>query len=320
MKKPRHMLTGVNIGDYGFDPDTVMDRIKKYKIGKNNGGVFNYVRFRLDQKRPTTEQLREWAQAMRDNEVYFQTCGDYPRVGDLYTRMTKEEVKMLTEIGGEYYLGEEIGEFGGWYSSKAKGYFPNGESENPVCGIKRCDEAVDIYKRQIGKVINLLRDNGAKSVGSVEAVTLTPYDYEAGIDHVFVETAPRNTEQIMSFGRGAARAYGKKVLGNWLAHEFYGGYHQFDPLKAKRFTAEYYLSYLAGFDIVCLESGFHEIHSHVDEMLPEDHPLTASYLKEAMDFAGFCQKDERPGENGPITKVAFVQGNLDGFGWGNSSS
>ena len=38
MKKPKHMLTGVNIGDYGFDPDKVMDQLKKFKIGKKNGG------------------------------------------------------------------------------------------------------------------------------------------------------------------------------------------------------------------------------------------------------------------------------------------
>ena len=320
MKKPKHMLTGVNIGDYGFDPDTVMDRIKKFKIGKKNGGVFNFVRFRMDQKRPTTEQLREWAQAMRDNEVYFNIVGDYPRVGKLFTRLTTEEVEMIQDIGGEYFLGDEIGEFSGWYSSKAKGYFAKGQSENPIQGIQTCDEAVEVYKRQIGKIITLLRENGVKHVGSVEATTLTQYDYEAGVDLCFVETAPRNMEQIMAFGRGAARACEKKILGNWLAHEFYGGYHQFDPLKAKRFTAEYMLSYLAGFDIICLESGFHLLYSHLDEPLPEEHPLTQSYLKEAENFANFCNKDERPGENGPITKVAFVQGNLDGFGWGNSSS
>ena len=80
------------------------------------------------------------------------------------------------------------------------------------------------------------------------------------------------------------------------------------------------MSYLAGLDYVCLESGYRELHSHLEEKLPEDHPLVQSYLKEAEDFAKFCNKDIRPGKCGPITKVAFVQGNLDGFGWGNSSS
>ena len=320
MKKPLHMLTGVNIGDYGFDPDKVMDQLKHFKIGKNNGGIFTFVRFRVDQKRPTTEQLREWAQAMKENELYFMIVNNYPRVGELYTTLTKEEIEMLHEVGGEYFMGDEVGEFGGWYASKHKGYFGDGSSENPVQGLKTCDEAVEIYKRQLTKITDLLRANGAKAIDSCQAVTLTQYDYEAGIDHCFIETAPRNMEQIMNFGRGAARAYRKEFLGNWLAHEFYGGYHQFDPLKAKRFTAEYYLSYLAGYDAICLESGFHELHSHLTEILPEEHPLTKSYLKEAEDFAKFCNKDVRPGKNGPITKVAFVQGNLDGFGWGNSSS
>ena len=93
MKKPKHMLTGVNIGDYGFDPDKVMDQLKKYKIGKNNGGVFTFVRFRVDQKRPTTEQLREWAETLRENEVHFMVVNNYPRVGDLYTTLTKDENK-----------------------------------------------------------------------------------------------------------------------------------------------------------------------------------------------------------------------------------
>ena len=34
MKKPLHMITGINLGDYDFDPDTFMDLVKKYKFGK----------------------------------------------------------------------------------------------------------------------------------------------------------------------------------------------------------------------------------------------------------------------------------------------
>ena len=56
----------------------------------------------------------------------------------------------------------------------------------------------------------------------------------------------------------------------------------------------------------------------MEKPLPADHPLAKSYLKETEDFAEFCNKDTRPGKNGPITKVAFVQGNLDGYMAGNS--
>ncbi len=320
MKKPEHMLCGVNIGDYEFVPDTILDVVKKYKFGKENGNLFRFLAIRVDKERPTSEHLYKWAEYFRDNEIYFCISNNYSRFEETPLTLTKEETVKIGEIAGEYFLGDEIGEFGGFYATRAKGYLRRQPCENPVQGIERCDEAVEVYKRQIGKLIKKMRDNGAEHVDAVQAVTLTPYDYEAGIDTVIVEVAPRNMEQIMNFGRGAARAYKKEVLGAWLAHEFYGGYHQFDPLKAKRFTAEYYSLYLAGYDMVCLESGFRGIHSHVPKPLPEDDPLPKSYLKETEDFARFCNEDVRPGKDGPITKIAFVQGNLDGFGWGNSSS
>jgi len=320
MKKPLHMLTGINLVDYGFDPDTFLPLVKRFKVGENYGGVFNYISVRLDQKMPTIEQLYEWAEYFRDNKVYFKIVGNHPRVGKLFSKLTKEQFAKIKEIAGEYFAGEGIGEFGGWYSSKAKGYESCRGSENPVQGMKTCDEAVETYKRQIGKIVSLIKENDAGPILSTQAVAFLPYDFEAGVDEGIVEVAPRNMEQIMAFGRGAHRAYKKEALGAWLAHEFYGGYHQFDPLKAKRFTAEYYSLYLAGYDYVCLESGFREIHSHVDAVIPEGQPLPSDYLNEATKFAEFCNKDIRPGKNGPITKVAFVQGNLDGFAYGNGSS
>ena len=320
MKKPLHMLTGVNIGDYGFTPDVVMDRVKKLKFGKENGGVFNYLSIRLRPADVPAETLYEWAKYFRDNGIYFKLSGNYPRTGEIALKLKKEEMEKLREIAGEYLIADGIGEFGSWYATKAKGYFPAGVSENPVQGMKTCKEAKETYIRQLRKIVDVMRENGSDSILSTQAVALLPYDFEAGIDIANVETAPGNMEQILNFGRGAMRAYKKNILGNWLAHEFYGGYHQFDPLKAKRFTAEYYLSYLAGCDFICLESGAREIYSHVDEMLPEGHPLPMSYLKEATDFANFCNEDVRPGEDGPITKVAFIQGNLDGYGGGDSSS
>ena len=319
MKKPLHMLTGVNLGDYGFDPDTFIGLVKRFKIGEENGGIFNILSVRLDQKRPTAEQLYEWAAYFRDNKIYFKISGNYNRWEKIALKLTKEETEKIQEIAGEYFMGDGLGEFGGFYATRAKGY-DNKNAEDPIQGIKTCKEAKETYIRQAQKIINPMRANGTKSVVSVQAVTLTPYDYEAGIDIGVIEVAPRNQEQIVSFARGAARAHKKDVIGAWLAHEFYGGYHQFDPLKEKRFTSEYYNLYLAGIDFVCLESGFREIHSHVDAIIPEGQPLPTAYLKEATDFANFCNNDIRPGKSGPITKVAFVQGNLDGFGWGNSSS
>ena len=315
MKKPLHMLCGVNIGDYEFKHDTIIDVVKKYKFGLENGNLFRYLQLRVDQGRPTKERLYEWAKYLADNEVYFQISNNYPRIGELYTILDKEDLKILSDVGGEYFLGDDIGEFGGWYSSRAKGYRMG---ENPVQGMTNCQEAKDMYVRQVGKIVDLLHGNGAELVGSCQAVAAFPYDYDAGADYMLVEIAPRNMEILLNFARGSQRAYRKDVIGAWLAHEFYGGYHQEDPLKAKRFKMEYYDTYLAGFDFICLESGFRGLYSHVEKPLPADHPLAKSYLKETEDFAQFCNKDIRPGKNGPITKVAFVQGNLDGYMAGNS--
>ena len=340
MKKPLHMLTGVNIGDYEFVPDTILDVVKKYKFGKENEDVFKFLTLRMDWERPTSEQLYEWARYFKENEIYFVISGNFPRYGEQVPRLTDEEMEKMREIAGEYFMGNKLSEFGGFYATRGKGYNrKGGKTHHPIQGAKNCLEAKELYEREVSFIAERMRKNGSPEVGAIQAVTLTPYDYEAGVDYAILEVAPRNMEQIMSFGRGAARANKKEILGAWLAHEFYGGFHQFDPLKAKRFTAEYYSMYLAGIDFCCLESGYRGIHSHVGgkapsvklhandstatfdgNPLPEDHPLVKSYLKEAENFAAFCNSDIRPGKDGPITKVAFVQGNLDGFGWGNSSS
>ena len=317
MKKPDFVFSGVNIGDYEFVYDTILDVIKKYKFGKENGDLFHFCPIRVDKGKLDSALLYKWAEYLRDNEVYFIIKNNYPRIGEIKAVLSKEETETVAKIAGDYYLGEVIGEFGGFYATRAKGYDRN--SENPIQGMKNCLEAKETYMRQIGARIKMIREHGTPHVISCQAVTLLPYDFEAGIDSAVVELAPRNMEQIMAFARGANRAYKKDFVGAWLAHEFYGGYHQFDPLKAKRFKMEYLAMYLGGIDYVGLESGFRGLHSHLDEYLPEDHPLAKSYLKEAEDFARFCKSDRRPA-NGPITKVAFVQGNLDGFGWGNSSS
>ena len=99
-------------------------------------------------------------------------------------RLTREETEKIQELGGEYFVGDGLGEFGGWYATKAKGYYARGVSENPVDGLRDCKEAKETYVRQTRKQMQPRIDNGSKILSSTEAVTLTTYDYEAGIDHV----------------------------------------------------------------------------------------------------------------------------------------
>ena len=329
MKKLEHMLMGIAIGDFKFHPETFIDEIKKYGDGK----YFNYLSMKTmvpdrENEPITPEFLYEAAAYMRDRGIYFTVRSDYRYVmsgpDPLYD---KEVVKKLQEIAGEYFLGNEVLEFGGFYTSKARGYRlvkkgKNKNSEhylsNPVSGIQTVKEAKETYIKKIKEVIDPMREAGTKLVSALDAVTVFPYDYEAGVDFCTVEVAPRNMEQILAFARGAERAYEKNFLGGWCAHEWYGGNRNDGPLKPKRFVLDYMTSYMAGLDFVCLESGYADIHTFGDKF-PEEHPLVQENLRITREFAEFVKKDKRL-ERGPIAKVAFVQGNYDGFGWGNSSS
>ena len=329
MKKPKHMLTGVAIGDFKFTPETFFDDIRKYGDGKQ----FNYLSLKTlvpsrGNEPVTAEFLYEAAEYMRERGIYFTVRSDYRKVMSGPDPMyDKEVVKKIQEIAGEYFLGNEVLEFGGFYTSKARGYrkIKKGDGQNsihylsnPVTGLETVKEAKETYIKKLKEVIDPMREAGTKLVSALEAVTVFPATYEAGVDFCTVEVAPRNMEQILAFARGSKRAYEKNFLGGWCAHEWYGGNRNDDPLKPKRFVLDYMTSYMAGLDFICLESGYADIHTFGDKF-PEEHPIVQQNLEITYDFSDFTKKDERL-ERGPISKVAFVQGNYDGFGWGNSSS
>ena len=57
MKKPLHMLTGLNLVDYGFDPDTFLPLVKRFKYGKENGDLFKFISVRLVQPENAREPM-----------------------------------------------------------------------------------------------------------------------------------------------------------------------------------------------------------------------------------------------------------------------
>lgn len=325
-EKTNKVISGVNTGDYEFIPERIISVVKKYGDGK----YFKWATLRCDVVDIEDHFYYEWAEYFRDHGIYFTIHNSQrsPKLADMGRKsfLTKEVVQGINEIAGEYFLGATIDESGSYYASKAKGYRRHYSEKvlkethagiHPIQGFQNVQEARDTYVESLGKQIKVNQELGVRSTSN-QAVTLLEYDFEAGIEFPIIELVPRNMEQILNFGRGAIRAYEKGKFGCWLAHEWYGGYRMDDPLKAKRFTLEYLSTYMGGASFVCLESGYREIKNHGFH-LPEDHPMTQSYLQEALNFSEFCENDERPAK-GPIVKVAFVKGNLDGFGWGNSSS
>lgn len=326
MKREKKVISGVNIGDYDFDCTKVIEYMQKYGDGK----TFRWCPVRCDQGEITLDMWREYAKYFKEHGIYF-TIHNSTRFGKLadgrLSHLTAEMIEQIQSIAGDYFLGATVSEFGGYYASKFKGYTRGASEEakktnpaviNPVQGLKNLVEAKDTYIKMQKQVIDVNKELGLKTTANNQAVTLMEYDFEAGIDFPIVELVPRNMEQTLNFARGAQRAFKREELGAWLAHQWYGGFRMHDPLKDKRFTLEYLASYIGGVDFVCLEAGFHKITNHGCQY-GEDHPMAKRYLEQAENFVKFCESDERP-EKGPICKVAFVKGNLDGFGRGNSSS
>ena len=104
----------------------------------------------------------------------------------------------------------------------------------------------------------------------------------------------------------------------YIAHEWYAGVRNGDPLKMKRLRMVYDYSYLCGSDIFLLESGELCLCSHNDRE-PFNNDLSKQYRNVLREFSEFVNSDKRP-EGKPKTKVAFVQGNLDGWSSWNCGS
>lgn len=325
MAKNDFIVSGLRVQrDSKLTGDKLIAKFESY------GTDFKFFILRLDCAKFDEEDIYNFAQYFRDNEIYFVTHGSYqnPPEGTKHI-LTKKIAEKMQSIAGEYYLGDTVSEFGSFYATKAKGYRRNPKPNclksdiymnNPVPNLEDVKMAKDAYIREIKKIMNRCYGVGIKKICSLQSVTFLNYDFEAGADFGLVELAGKNDEKILSFARGASRAFEKEILGGFLAHWCYGGFDNLDTLKAKRLKLEYLTLYMSGINIVCLENG-HEgfaLDGYTEENRLQ-HPATENYLKNAKDFDDFIKSDIRP-SNGPITRIAFVQGNLDGFACGRSSS
>ena len=145
----------------------------------------------------------------------------------------------------------------------------------------------------------------------VEATALSRYALAAGIDVPVLEACPGNVERLVPFTRGAAIGYGKKLWGSFIAHEWYAGYAHADALKMKRLELFYKYLYMSGSNIIFLESGSTELQSFGEEHGYES-PLCRNYRRVMKENFDYMSANPRPAE-GPLTSVAFVMGEDDGF-------
>lgn len=317
------VLNGVHIGEHSFNPNEILDEIRTRCVEKG----FNFVSIR---PRGTEEYDQsyyiEWAKYLAENKIYFAFCYAIQHApGDKKCRLDAETIRKINKIAGKFFLGDIIAEAGSSAACKMQGYFEGGLSperrrdyefiKEPRRDMRDAHEA---YVSKISEYVNIGKEYNMPNLLSVEATALNKYNIEAGVTLPLVELLCGNPDIIVSSVRGAARARNLPVWGTFAAHEWYGGMRHDDMLKRKRLGLAYKYAYLAGSNIMLVESGDTGIHSYGYDF-NESSELCEDYRRVMQDMNEFIKKDDRP-KNGPKTAVGFVSGLHDAWGgWGGSS-
>ena len=311
------IATGLQYGTYSHTPESLPEVVEKY--GK--GCQLAMVPVRKFEVMPF-EQYCQLARYFKENKTYFcfefsikNKDGNKPSLlnGDEFKNyFSKEQIRELYEIAGEYFLGDSLGELGNGWSNRV--YERHGE-ENVQ--FKNVQEAKDTFINDLKRFVDADRKVGIKHIGIIESCTMQKYALEAGVDECYSELLVGNPEHILAFTRGATRGYEREGFSGYIAHEWYGGLRHEDPLKHKRLGLMYKAAYMAGAGKIFLENGFMRTCSYGYQG-DENQPYCQMVRKEIEAYDHLIKTDERP-IGGPKVKVAFVSGNLDGYS-GNSTS
>lgn len=305
------VMSGLNYGEHGIDPSRMVQEIDRLLDG--NADCFTV--------RPNHVPLSEetWlaiARYARDRKIRFGVvyAYQYPPSGQR-SHFDNGLAARIEEIAGEYFLGEFMGEAGSDKAAKARGYFVEGSEElalqMPPQDYADMQRPKDDYVSFIRRMTDYDRGLGLEKTLLVEATALQRYNLEGGVQTPVLEVMPGDPEALVAFTRGAAAGYGRKMWGGFIANEWYGGYRHEDALKAKRLDLVYKYLYMQGANILLLESGNNELRSFGYD-LDARSPECARYRKTVREFFRFMRADKRP-SCGPLAKVGFLHGNLDGY-------
>ena len=298
-------LNGIRLGEYGIDPETLIDEIYEKCVK----GRKNYTAISVRRTDVPDEKFYEWAKYLADNKIYFHLAwGQYEP-----SPFSVPAVSEIKRIAGKYFLGIELPELGTIFGCAGKGYKHSPHFHN----YERLSEG----KSEFIKVVKAARDayGYPEDIGFTftEATSLLSYLTDVGVSMFSLETMCGNVDIMTPLIRGAARITGKPYM-NYIAHEWYGGVYNDDELKKKRLRMVYNHSYMNGANAVILESGDLSMYSHGMEE-GYDGELPVFYRRTLDEFTDFVENDKRP-EAMPDVKIAFVQGNLDGWSPWNAGS
>ena len=297
-----NFLNGIRIGEYNLDVDNVINEIREKCIE----GRKNYVEiavYRNEKIEP--EKFISWAKFMAENDIYFHfACS---RNLDYDLPFTKETVAEMKKVAGEHFLGLTVPELGNIFGCSGYGY--TGKQFHH--SYEKMSEGANGFIDLLHQRMDRLRFFPDTEVSVIEQTNLISYVPMAGPGMLMLETMCGDVEEMTPLVRGTSRAAGDKGYIAYVAHEWYGGVRNEDELKKKRLRMTFNYSYMNGAAGVILESGSRCIDSHG---LKEDFDgeLPKFYRKTLDEFSDFIENDKRP-EGYPEVKVAFVQGNLDGY-------
>lgn len=302
-------LNGIRIGEYKLDVDGVIDEIREkcIKGRKNYTSIGVYRGEKIPQ-----ETYISWAKFMAENDIYFDFAFGATEGKELpFSPETAREIK---KVAPEHFIGIFIPELGSVYGCSGKSYGGNSRHHSFDC----MSQGRDGFIERVNSAVENLGYPEDVGVSIIEATSLISYVAAAKTAIPMLETMCGDVENTVPLLRGSAKAAGKDRYINYVAHEWYGGVDNADALKKKRLRMVYNYSYMNGAGGIILESGDLCMHSH-GMREGYDHELPVFYRKTLDEFTDFIEKDKRP-EGYPITKVAFVQGNCDGWSAWNSGS
>ncbi len=302
-------LNGIRIGEYELNVDKLIDEVREKCIEgrKNFTDIALYRGEKIDM-----ETAVSWAEFMAKNKIYFQfALSSDTKKAPPFSSETAEKMK---EVAGEYFVGITIPELGSTYGCSGKAY--GGVSTRH--DFTKMSEGKEGFIAHINDAIKRYGFSDSIGISIIEATALVSYAVAAKTGIPMLETMCCDVETAIPLLRGSTKARGDEGYINYVAHEWYGGVNNEDPLKKKRLRMVYDYSYMNGAGGIIIESG--DLHMQSHGMRTDcDHELPKFYRKTLDEFSDFLETDKRP-EGFPITKVAFVQGNNDGWSSWNSGS
>ena len=302
-------LNGIRIGEYELDVENFKAEVQEKCIkGRKNYTSIGVYR---DEKIPA-ETFIEWSRFMAENDIYFHYA--FSASAKTKPPFTPETARRIKEAAGEHFLGILIPELGSTFGCSGSAYGGNSLHHN----FDSLSQGRDGFIEHINDTVKRIGFDDDIGISVIEATSLVSYVAAAKTGIPVLETMCGDVENTVPLLRGSAKAKGWDKYVNYVAHEWYGGVDNEDELKKKRLRMVYNYSYMNGAGGIILESGDLCMHSH-GLKTGYDHELPSFYRRTLDEFSDYLETDERP-EGFPITKVAFVQGNLDGWSAWNSGS